>query len=532
MRIAVIGAGPAGLTSAKQALEAGHDVVVFEKHDDVGGIWNPASLGAYEGVRMQTSRSGFPFSDFAPRQGGDFLTVPEVHAYLRGYAERFGVWPVIRFGHEVTRVAGGEGDWHVTAECRGVPVTARFDAVMVANGELWRPRVPPAAGEAPHGVRVLTAKDYRRPDAFRGLRVLVAGGGVSGADIASELVGEAAAVDWAVRRKALFLPRDCGGLANDMLFSYIGRVALEEMPYDGYLAWLSRLMPEYMAMYRETGLLPETGFHGAVHVNEKIVPHVHRGEVGARAAFDRFAADGRVVFADGTWGRYDAVILCLGYQMPDYGFVEGFDRRELYEHFFWYRDPSLVVVNTPVDTDAFGTACPYFEAIAGWALAVLSGKAELPGREEMAAWCERHMGALHERRYYDCWLETVRIGLDSGALPDPATQFADYWRLVSGVVDPANLRPGAQADRPAPCDELFDLPGLKLRVLAWLPRPALDALLASGQIGAAEHAGALEVPPARRVAPWLPYRQRLQGDPPPPTAGTASLRARPGPDAG
>ncbi|MFD0661174.1 hypothetical protein [Thermocatellispora tengchongensis] len=356
---------------------------------------------------------------------------------------------------------------------------------------------------------MLTAKEYRRPDAFRGLRVLVAGGGVSGADIACELAGHAAAVDWSVRRRQLFLPRDCGGVANDMLFSYIGRVALEELPYAGYLAWLDTLLPEYMRMYRATGLLPGTGFHGAVHVNEKIVPHVYRGEVRARAAFDHFADDGHVVFADGTRGRYDAVILCLGYEMPDYGFVAGLRHEELYEHFFWYRDPTMVVVNTPVDTDAFGTACPYFEAIAGWALAVLSGKAELPGREEMAAWCARHMGAPHRRRYYDCWLETIRIGLRSGALPDPATHFAGYWRLVSATVVPANLRPGARAGLPAPGDGLFDLTALKRRVLAWLPERARDALLSAGQIDAADHLGARRVPPSRRIAPWLPYRQRL-----------------------
>ncbi|GGL05974.1 dimethylaniline monooxygenase [Sphaerisporangium melleum] len=525
MRIAVIGAGPAGLTSARQALEAGHDVEVFERHDDVGGIWNPASMGAYEGVRMQTSRSGFPFSDYAPERGGEFLTVAEMHSYLREYAARSGVAPVIRFGHEVTRVARHDEGWQVTAAHRGVAGTGRFDAVMVANGELWRPRVPAAAAAAPPGVRVMTAKDYRNPGALRGLRVLVAGGGVSGADIASELVGEAASVDWAVRRRQLFLPRDCGGLANDMLFSYIGRVALEEMPFGAYLEWLERLLPEYMSMYRATGLLPETGFHGAVHVNEKIIPHVFRGDVRARAAFDRFDASGAVQFADGGREQYDVVILCFGYEMPDYGFIEGFRRQELYEHFFWYRHPSLVVVNTPVDTDAFGTACPYFEAIAGWGLAVLSGRAELPGREEMAAWCERHLGALHDRRYYDCWLETVRIGLESGALPDPATRFADYWRLVSGLVVPANLRPGAQQDLPAPCDDLFDLTELRRRLLAWLPEPARDALLAGGQIDAADHAAAGQVTPALRIPPWLPYRQRLDDGQAPPLPGTQRVPA-------
>ena len=53
MHIAVIGGGLAGLTCAKQALAAGYDVVVYEKTADVGGIWNPASGGAYEAARMQ-----------------------------------------------------------------------------------------------------------------------------------------------------------------------------------------------------------------------------------------------------------------------------------------------------------------------------------------------------------------------------------------------------------------------------------------------------------------------------------------------
>ncbi len=31
--------------------------------------------------------------------------------------------------------------------------------------------------------------------------------------------------------------------------------------------------------------------------------------------------------------------------MPDYSFIQGFDRTQLYEHFFWTEDPSLAVIN-------------------------------------------------------------------------------------------------------------------------------------------------------------------------------------------
>lgn len=47
MNIAIIGAGPAGIISARNAIKAGHSVVLFEKNTRIGGIWNPWSGGAY-----------------------------------------------------------------------------------------------------------------------------------------------------------------------------------------------------------------------------------------------------------------------------------------------------------------------------------------------------------------------------------------------------------------------------------------------------------------------------------------------------
>ncbi|MEU6401525.1 FAD-dependent oxidoreductase [Streptomyces sp. NPDC046985] len=514
MRLAVIGAGAAGLTCVKQALADGHDVVCFEKHQDLGGIWNAASGGAYAGVRMQSSRMSMPFSDHPPTYAADFPALSEVQAYLRSYAERFGLLGAVRFGHEVVRVAKEGGEWRVTArQAGGAEDSVRVDAVLVANGELWEPRRPEGGLPAPGtGVRVLTSPEYRGPDAFAGQRVLVVGGGVSGADIAADLAGRAARVDWSVRRRQLFLPREIGGEYNDALFSYAGRVAVEEVPYAEYLDWLTEWMPAYMDMYRATGLLPRDGFHGAVHVNEKIVPAVHSGGVRPVAAFERFTPDGETVLTDGTTARYDAVVLCLGYEPPDYGFLADLRREDLYEHHFWRHDPTLAVVNTPVDTEAFGTACPYFEAIGGWVLSVLGGKTALPGPAERAAWCTRHMSALHDRRYLDCWLETVRLGLLSGALPDPAVRFRAYWTLVSSQVDPANLRPGQEASpSPAAHDDRLDLDGVRHRVLAALPPETRRRLLTRGEIDPGDLAAAERVPAGRELAPWLPYRQRETG---------------------
>jgi cation diffusion facilitator CzcD-associated flavoprotein CzcO len=39
IRVCVIGAGPSGIAAAKNAVQFGFDVVVFEKNNRVGGNW-------------------------------------------------------------------------------------------------------------------------------------------------------------------------------------------------------------------------------------------------------------------------------------------------------------------------------------------------------------------------------------------------------------------------------------------------------------------------------------------------------------
>lgn len=39
LKIAIVGAGPSGLCCAKNALDYGHHVTVYEQHSNVGGTW-------------------------------------------------------------------------------------------------------------------------------------------------------------------------------------------------------------------------------------------------------------------------------------------------------------------------------------------------------------------------------------------------------------------------------------------------------------------------------------------------------------
>jgi dimethylaniline monooxygenase (N-oxide forming) len=506
VKIAVIGAGAAGLTSAKQALELGHEVVVFEQHGAIGGIWNPRSGGAYPGVRMQTSRMSFPFSDFAPDPSmSEFISVDEMQTYLTGYASHYGVSPSIRFGHKVRRLARHDGRWTLLADSPAGGFRDAYDAVMVATGELWRPLMPPMPSSVRRS-RILSAKQYRGPAEFRGLKTLVVGGGVSGADIASELARTASSVDWAVRRKWLFLPRKFGGMNNDELFSYIGRCAADELGAAAFHQLLREIAPDHMEACAEAGLMPGEAHNLAIHINDDIVEAVAAGAVRLRSGFTGFETDGSILFADGAVGDYDAIVFCMGYDIPDYGFIDGFRHKDLYEHFIYRRDPSLAIVNTPVDAEGFGTACPYFEAIAGWVLRTFSGEVALPGADEMTAWCDRHMRWPGRKRFYDCWLETVRLRLASGTMPDPKQRFADYWTIVSSQVDPANLGLGTPRAAIAPGDDRFDMKMLKARILASLPRTALGRLRSAGEIGADDCERACAVPASMIIGTSLDRR--------------------------
>lgn len=53
LNIAVIGAGPAGLCSARYALEQGHKVTVYEQSEEIGGVW-------YYTDKVGRSNYGFP----------------------------------------------------------------------------------------------------------------------------------------------------------------------------------------------------------------------------------------------------------------------------------------------------------------------------------------------------------------------------------------------------------------------------------------------------------------------------------------
>ncbi|KAB7703048.1 SidA/IucD/PvdA family monooxygenase [Plesiomonas shigelloides] len=507
MNIAIIGAGPAGIISARNAIKAGHSVVLFEKNARIGGIWDPWSGGAYRNACMQNSRYAFHYMDFPPGNTDEFPGVAQVFGYLSAVAGEDALRESTRLNTEVIALRKTAEHWIIRSISAGDDREEIFDRVIIATGELWQPRRPILPGTENFSGTLITSREYQEPETFEGKNILVIGGGVSGADIASDLVPFAKTVSLSVKNMGLYLPRQFLTGPNDMMHSYLGRCLLSRMSYADFIGYLDTLMPEYMQTYRASGLLPFIANNNAIHVNEKIIPNVAAGLIKVKPQVERFTREGNVEFIDASQEKYDVIITCTGYEMPDYSFIPGFDRTQLYEHFFWVDDPSLAVINPPVDTAGFGAAFPYFDVISQWVINVFSGKSSLPGKDAMRKWCAEHMASLHVKRFYDSWLETIRIGLQAGILPDPAQDFSRYWNIISSVVKPAYLANPPAVPEPGIMDSRFDFRIARIQILSGLEKEALCNLLKKGDITDAEYRAALETDPRQTISVHLPYSQ-------------------------
>lgn len=180
-QVIVIGAGPAGLSSAYYLQQAGIPFRVLERAPHIADTW--ASL--YPSLRLNTSRwySHLPATRF-PLHYPLFPTGKQYYAYLRDYIDRHDIMRHIELNTSVERLwRADSGAWHIQTnrETLTVPV------VISATGRFGAPVMPTIEGADEFVGASFHAHDYKGPEAWRGKRVMVVGNGPSGVDIAPEL---------------------------------------------------------------------------------------------------------------------------------------------------------------------------------------------------------------------------------------------------------------------------------------------------------------------------------------------------------
>ncbi|KAL4977061.1 hypothetical protein BDW66DRAFT_166005 [Aspergillus desertorum] len=377
-RIAVIGAGPAGLASVKYLLaEKCFDTIdVFERRSCMGGVWNYSPGTLKEAVSTPVPQLSpneaigepvwLPKDTRRPCQEPTFISpiyhtldtnLPKelmafgekqfpscvqdfprhftVKEYVREYGEE--IKQHIQFETQVldVRKDTSTGSWLVTTQSlrNGTTTTGCYDAVVAASGHFDVPYLPDIPGivnwnNAYPGV-ISHSKLYDSPDPFRNKKVIVVGSSASGLDIGNQINEVCKGKVLASQRTGLYISPS---------------IATEKAYY-----------PEIV---------------------EFLPPATHKRAV-------RFA-DGKIEES------IDAIVFCTGffYSFPFLTSLSppivthGRRVENTYQHLFYIHDPTIVFPLLPQRIVPF----PLSENQAAVFSRIWSGRLKLPSTAEMEAW--------------------------------------------------------------------------------------------------------------------------------------------------
>lgn len=186
LRIGVIGAGVAGMAAVIKLRQAGfHDLVVYEKAEEVGGTWRE---NRYPGVACDVPSHHYAFT-FEPNSEWSHRLAhgSELQKYMIHVSDKYDIRRDIRFGEEVVDARFDGHRWHLRTKCGTTDV---LDAIVACCGYLHIPNTPTIPGqESFKGESFHSACWPDGPD-FAGKKVALVGNGSTGVQIASVL-GEA-----------------------------------------------------------------------------------------------------------------------------------------------------------------------------------------------------------------------------------------------------------------------------------------------------------------------------------------------------
>jgi cation diffusion facilitator CzcD-associated flavoprotein CzcO len=421
-RACVIGAGSSGIAGAKGLNERGIPFDCYELSDRVGGNWvfgnkNGVS-SAYRDLHINTSRERMEYSDYPmPKSYPDFPHHTHIAEYFNAYVDHFDIRENIVFETGVEHAARrDDGVWEVTLTSGERRL---YDAVVVANGHHWNPRMPEPAFQGSFDGEVLHSHHYVHADDWAGKRVVVLGMGNSAMDIAVEASYVADKVFLAARRGAWVIPKYFAGVPLDQLG--MRGEGLSKLFADPRLPWsvrqrllestFKKAVGDDMTVY---GLPQPDHRIGEAHptISGRILDRIGHGTVTPKPNIAELQGD-RVKFADGSVEEADVVVYCTGYKVTfpffDEDFISAPDNDlPLFRRAF---HPDVGGVYFLSLLQPLGATMPIAEAQGRWVAHHLRGEYHLPPREDMLADMEKERAAMF-KRYVKSKRHTMQIDFD------------------------------------------------------------------------------------------------------------------------
>lgn len=333
-RVAILGAGPAGIVSAKYALENGFIPVVFEKKSLPGGLWS-SGTAIWEDMHSNSSRYSVMFSDFGwPDKASIIPSAKDVYNYLLSYIDHFKIGSHFRFNTLVQLVKQlPNKKWQIiwTNYLTGDRTTEVYDFLICSSGLHCMSSVPPIKNSENYKGEILHSNNYKSKDPLlKNKRVIIVGNSYSGAEISSHLVGHAKTITNVFSRPYLVFPRILkveteeknvyNIYPNDLFYSreLAFKTQTKEEERKTKIEIFSKLCPiqtnkkkSHPDMYYE--LNDDEPIREAV--TDNYYSYVTQGKIKPKKGkIAQFEANG-VRLSDGSFEKADAVLFCTGYKL-------------------------------------------------------------------------------------------------------------------------------------------------------------------------------------------------------------------------
>lgn len=279
--VIIIGAGQAGLSVAYFLRRTNLSVLLLDAEEAGGGAWQHGwdSLRLFSPASW-SSIAGWPM----PPSGEQYPSRDHVIDYLRKYETRYEL--NIERPVRVTDIELTEQGFQVNADSN----SWHSRAVVCATGTWSNAFLPKVEGMTSFKGQQLHSAQYASPAPFKGKRVMVVGGGNSGAQILAEVSLVAESTTWVTLEPPAFLPDEVDG-----------RVLFE------------RATARWQAL--QEGKDPENlpGGFGDVVMVPPVLDARNRGVLHSVGPFELLTADG-ARWGDGSTKSFDAIIWCTGFR--------------------------------------------------------------------------------------------------------------------------------------------------------------------------------------------------------------------------
>lgn len=182
-KVAVIGAGQAGLATSYFLQKAGIKHLVLEENV-IGHSWISQRWNSFK-MNTPNWMTELPEMQLPEEIQEHFMTKNDFVDYLNNYAQQFQL-PILE-KHKVLNIEKHENHFIIVVENQEKTHKIQANTVVVASGIMNKPKFPVLANKVSDSILQFHASEYKSPNQLPNGNILVVGGGQSGCQIAEEL---------------------------------------------------------------------------------------------------------------------------------------------------------------------------------------------------------------------------------------------------------------------------------------------------------------------------------------------------------